>query len=153
MAIRRIFIAAMLAACCQTLQALAESPAGDSAQPGSAAAAVAPHRKTKAHHPPRHRVIHGRASYYSRRLAGKKMANGERLDLNSNTAASKTLPLGSSARITNLKNGQSTVVTIRDRGPYPPGRVMDVTPKVAADLDMKRDGTSRVKIEPLPAHP
>ena len=95
------------------------------------------------------RVIHGKASYYSPRLAGRPMSNGKPLDLNSDSAASKTLPLGSTAKVTNLKNGQSTTVRIEDRGPVPAGRVIDVTPKVADRLGMRKDGVEQVKVEPL----
>jgi rare lipoprotein A len=91
----------------------------------------------------------GKASYYARQFHGKKMADGTRMNPNSNTAASKTLPLGTTAKVTNLESGKSEVVKVRDRGPYVNGRIMDVTPKVAEKLDMKKDGVAPVEVKPI----
>jgi hypothetical protein len=68
------------------------------------------------------------------------MANGRRMNPNSDIAASKTLPLGSVAKVTNLDNGKSTTVTIQDRGPFVDGRMLDLAPKAAQRLDMKTKG-------------
>ena len=67
----------------------------------------------------------------------------------SNAAASRTLPLGTKARVTNLQNGRSAEVEIKDRGPYVPGRSVDVTPKVAEELDMKKEGVAPVVVAPI----
>jgi rare lipoprotein A len=91
----------------------------------------------------------GRASYYAGKFNGRKMADGTRYNPNSNAAASKTLPLGTRARVTNLETGKSDVVEVRDRGPYVPGRIMDVTPKVADKLEMKKDGVAPVEVKPI----
>lgn len=91
----------------------------------------------------------GRASYYARHFAGRKMANGEPMNPSDRAAASRTLPLGTTARITNLENGRSTEVEIKDRGPYVAGRSVDVTPRVADELDMKHDGVARVEVAPI----
>ena len=91
----------------------------------------------------------GRASYYAHHFTGRKMANGRRFNPNSNAAASKTLPLGTTAKVTNLENGRSAVVTVEDRGPQVGGRIVDVTPKVADELDMKRTGTMPVIVSPI----
>jgi rare lipoprotein A len=96
---------------------------------------------------------HGKASYYASRFAGRRMANGERFDPNSNSAAHKTLPLGTVARVTNLENGRSAVVRVEDRGPHVRGRVIDVSPRTARRLDMKEDGTARVAVTPLEVPP
>src|ERR671916_1854197 len=77
------------------------------------------------------------------------MANGERFDTQSNSAASRTLPLGTTARVTNTETGRSTTVEVEDRGPYAGNRVLDVSPRVAEELGMKRDGTARVEIAPI----
>jgi rare lipoprotein A len=77
------------------------------------------------------------------------MANGKRLDPHKMIAASRTLPLGTTARVTNLRNGRSAEVRVEDRGPYVRGRVIDVTPQVAEILGMKEDGISPVEIRPL----
>lgn len=91
----------------------------------------------------------GKASYYGGKFKGKKMADGTPMNPNANAAASKTLPLGTTARVTNLESGKSAVVSIRDRGPYVPGRIVDVTPKVAEKLDMKEDGVAPVEVSPI----
>jgi rare lipoprotein A len=91
----------------------------------------------------------GRASYYAQRFAHRKMANGERLDPESNVIASKTLPIGTTVRVTNQANGKSAVVTVADRGPYVKGRVVDLTPKVADELDLKKVGVAPVVVAPI----
>src|SRR5882757_7649610 len=62
----------------------------------------------------------GTASFYAKQFAGKTMADGAPMDLGGDNAASKTLPLGTTAKVTNLETGKSAVVTIQDRGPYVP---------------------------------
>lgn len=91
----------------------------------------------------------GKASYYGKQFHGKKMADGTPMDPNSNAAASKTLPLGTKAEVTNLETGKSEVVEIRDRGPYVDGRIVDVTPKTAEKLEMKKDGVAPVEVKPI----
>jgi rare lipoprotein A len=95
----------------------------------------------------------GKASYYGKEFHGRKMADGTRMDPNSNIAASRTLPLGTKARVTNLENGKSEVVEIRDRGPYIDGRIVDVTPKIAEKLDMKKNGVANVEVMPIELPP
>jgi rare lipoprotein A len=96
-----------------------------------------------------HRTQQGEASYYHRRFTGRQMANGERFDPRSNSAAHRTLPLGTVARVTNLENGKSAVVEVEDRGPYARGRIIDLSPSTADRLDMKEEGTARVSVTPL----
>jgi rare lipoprotein A len=91
----------------------------------------------------------GVASYYGRKFYSKKMADGTHMDPQSSVAASKTLPLGTKARVTNLENGKSAVVEIRDRGPYIKDRIVDVSPKTADKLDLKKDGTAPVEVKPV----
>jgi rare lipoprotein A len=91
----------------------------------------------------------GKASYYGREFYGKKMANGKPMNPRSNVAASKTLPLGTKARVTNLNSGKSAVVSIQDRGPYVKGRIVDLSPKVAEELDIKEKGVAPVTVDPL----
>src|SRR4029453_11949797 len=76
----------------------------------------------------------GKASYYAKFFAGRKMANGEAMRPEPNNAASRTLPLGTTARGTNLENGRSAVVESKDRGPYVEGRIVDVSPGTAHAL-------------------
>ena len=91
----------------------------------------------------------GRASYYAHQFANRKMANGRRMNPNSNVAASKNLPLGSVATVTNLDNGKTATVTIQDRGPYVNGRVVDLAPKVADQLDLQEKGVVPVIVKPI----
>jgi rare lipoprotein A len=92
----------------------------------------------------------GKASIYSKRFAGRKMANGERMDPKQDNAASKTLPLGTRARVTNLATGRSAIVTIEDRGPHVPGRIVDLSPATAEKIGLARkDGVTRVEVTPI----
>ena len=95
------------------------------------------------------KVRKGKASYYGRQFYRKKMANGKHLNPDKHVAASKTLPLGTVAKVTNLNNGKSDVVTIEDRGPYVKGRIVDVSPKAAEKIDLKKDGVAPVEVKPL----
>ncbi|MBC7574363.1 MAG: septal ring lytic transglycosylase RlpA family protein [Herminiimonas sp.] len=91
----------------------------------------------------------GKASYYAARLHGRKTADGSRMNLNSNMAASRTLPFGTWVRVTNLRNGRSATVQIRDRGPYVRDRIIDVMPRVADQLGFRRAGVAPVVVRPL----
>ena len=91
----------------------------------------------------------GRVSYYSRYFNNRTMANGKRFNPNSHVAASKTLPLGTTATVTNLRNGKSATVQVEDRGPFIDGRVVDVTPKVANELDIRKQGVAPVMVAPI----
>ncbi|MBS0418146.1 MAG: septal ring lytic transglycosylase RlpA family protein [Proteobacteria bacterium] len=104
------------------------------------------------HHPPdftaKKRM--GKASFYASKFAGRKMANGIRMDPHGNNAASKTLPLGTTARVTNLETGKSAVVTIQDRGPYVPGRIVDLSPATAQQIGIsRRKGVALVVVAPI----
>ena len=96
---------------------------------------------------------HGKASYYSKRFTHKKTASGLPLDPNKKTAASKTLPLGTKAEVTNMENGRKTEVIVNDRGPYVKDRVIDVTSKAAEELGIKEEGTARVEVKPVEIPP
>src|ERR1700759_4728525 len=91
----------------------------------------------------------GVASYYGKKFNHKKTASGVPLDPNKKTAASKTLPIGTKAEVTNTENGKKTEVVITDRGPYVKDRVIDVTPKAAEELDMKKEGVTEVEVKPV----
>ena len=91
----------------------------------------------------------GSAAWYGGAHIGLRTASGEPLDDVHATAAHRSLPLHSLARVTNLKNGRSTVVIVNDRGPTSPGLLIDLSPRAADDLDMRRDGVVPVSIEPV----
>ena len=100
------------------------------------------------------RIEQGKASYYAPyapRLAGRRMADGGRFDPRSDAAAHRTLPLGSKARVRNLENGRSATVTVRDRGPHAPGRILDVSPGTAERLGMREQGVAAVEVTPVEA--
>jgi rare lipoprotein A len=92
----------------------------------------------------------GKASFYASRYAGKTMADGTPMQLSSDNAASTTLPLGTTARVTNLQTGRSAMVTIRDRGPYVKGRIVDLSPSTARKIGISRkQGLAKVEVAPL----
>jgi rare lipoprotein A len=92
----------------------------------------------------------GKASFYANRYAGRPMADGSPMRLYSNNAASLTLPLGTTARVTNLHTGMSAVVTIEDRGPYVRGRIIDLSPATARKIGLARkQGIAPVEVTPL----
>jgi len=88
----------------------------------------------------------GVASWYGRNHQGKTTAEGERFDMNKLTAAHRTLPLGTTVRVTNLDNNKAVKARINDRGPYIAGRVIDLSARAAKELEID-DGTARVRVE------
>lgn len=86
----------------------------------------------------------GEASYYN--LSGPTASGGRVEDF---TAAHRTLPLGSLARVTNLKNGRTLIVKINDRGPYAEDRIIDVSKTAAKALDFIADGVTKVLVEEI----
>jgi rare lipoprotein A len=92
----------------------------------------------------------GKASFYAKGFAGKTMADGAKMDPQGDNAASKTLPLGTTAKVTNIETGKSAVVTIEDRGPYVPGRIVDLSPATARQIGIsKRQGVAKVVVAPI----
>ncbi len=91
----------------------------------------------------------GKASYYGRRFSGRKMADGRRYSPHGIAAASKTLPIGTVAKVTNLETNDSAIVQVEDRGPHVPGRIIDVSTRIASELRMKRDGVIEVAVQPI----
>lgn len=88
----------------------------------------------------------GIASWYGPRFHGRDTASGERFDQNKLTAAHRTLPLGTKAMVTNLRNGKKVKVEINDRGPYARGRILDPSKAAAERLDIE-SGTTPVRLE------
>jgi rare lipoprotein A len=92
----------------------------------------------------------GKASFYAMRFTGRPMADGRPMNPHGDNAASRTLPLGTIAKVTNLKTRQSAVVTIQDRGPYVKGRIVDLSPSTARKIGItRRIGVAEVEIEPI----
>ena len=129
---------------------------GFSANAQAAEERVGPHPASSSHTKTKHDWLRhqrvGQASVYAQKFAGKKMADGTKMNPRSDNAASKTLPLGTTAKVTNLQTGQSAKVTIRDRGPYVKGRILDVSPSTARTIGItKNKGVARVHVIPIAA--
>jgi rare lipoprotein A (peptidoglycan hydrolase) len=88
-------------------------------------------------------------SWYGEDFDGKQTANGETYDMNADTAAHPTLPLGSIVRVVNTRNHRSQIVRINDRGPYVEGRELDVSYEVARKLGFDQHGLAKVRLELL----
>lgn len=93
----------------------------------------------------------GLASWYGDLYNHRRGANGEVFDMTANTAAHRTLPLNSVARVTNVKSGQSVLVRITDRGPFVGNRILDLSKSAAQAIDLWRAGIGTVKLEVLQA--
>lgn len=89
------------------------------------------------------------SSWYGDDFDGQLTANGEIYDMYGQTAAHPTLPLGSVVRVVNLRTRKSAIVRINDRGPYIPGRDLDVSYQVARELGFVNRGTARVRVDLL----
>lgn len=94
-------------------------------------------------------VEQGIASWYGPKFHGRRTSSGEPYDMYAMTAAHKTLPLPTYARVTNLKNGRSIVVRVNDRGPFVSNRIIDLSYVAAHKLDMVGTGTGLVEVEAL----
>jgi rare lipoprotein A len=99
--------------------------------------------------PPAFTLEEGLASWYGGKFQGRLTSSGEVFDTNLLTAAHKSLPFGTVVKVTNLANGQSTVVKVNDRGPFVEGRIIDLSRAAAEQIDMVGTGTARVTIEVL----
>lgn len=89
----------------------------------------------------------GLASWYGPPYHNRRGSNGEVYNMHAMTAAHRTYPLGSIVRVTNLKTGSTALVRITDRGPFIPGRVVDLSLAAAQKVDVVRPGVAKVKVE------
>lgn len=138
----------MLGTCAAALplQAFADEPS----EPQAAASSQQSQRPAKAHPDLSGHQRVGKASIYAKRFAGKKMADGNKMDPHGDNAASKTLPLGTKAKVTNLETGQSANITIQDRGPHVKGRIVDLSPATAKQIGIHhRKGVAMVQVDPI----
>jgi rare lipoprotein A len=88
----------------------------------------------------------GSASYYAAKFDGRRTASGERFSNAAMTAAHRTLPFGTLVRVTNVANGKSVIVRINDRGPFTPGRMIDVSRAAADELGLAARGHGMVEL-------
>jgi len=92
----------------------------------------------------------GKASFYAHSFAHRVMADGRRMNPKGDNAASRTLPLGTTAKVINIRTGQSAIVAIEDRGPYVTGRIVDLSPATARRIGITRHiGVAEVKVAPI----
>lgn len=94
-------------------------------------------------------VERGLASWYGRPFHGRKTSSGEIYDMHAMTAAHKTLPLPTYARVTNLENGRRVIVRINDRGPFHGGRIIDLSYTAAVKLGVTKKGTAMVEVRAI----
>lgn len=95
----------------------------------------------------------GKASYYSNKLHGRKMANGQPYNRHRLSAAHRTLPFGTKVKVTNLQTNKSVKLKITDRGPFVKGRVIDLSEAAAKRLDYLDAGIAPVKVKVVKAAP
>ncbi|WP_044469940.1 septal ring lytic transglycosylase RlpA family protein, partial [Mannheimia massilioguelmaensis] len=91
----------------------------------------------------------GKASYYHNNFHGRRTASGEPYNKEKFTAAHKTLPLGSYALVTNLRNNKKVIVRINDRGPFSNTRILDLSRAAASEIGLISSGVGRVRVEAL----
>lgn len=91
----------------------------------------------------------GVASWYGKKFHGQRTSSGEVYNMYGMTAAHKTLPIPSYARVTNLRNGRSIIVRVNDRGPFLHDRIMDVSYAAAYKLDIIGSGSGEVEVESI----
>jgi len=146
-----VLFALLLAACAGPGRVQVPSP------PGPAAGRVPPTQKPyviygKTYYPlpsAEGYAEEGTASWYGKPFHGRKCASGETYDMNSLTAAHRTLPMNTLLQVQNLDNGRETVVRINDRGPFVKGRIIDLSHETAQALGMVRSGLARVRLVAL----
>jgi rare lipoprotein A len=95
----------------------------------------------------------GYASWYGHPYHGRRTSNGETYDMNTMTAAHRTLPFDTVVKVSNLSNGKEATVRINDRGPFVKDRIIDLSYLAARQIDMVGPGTARVKLEILKVAP
>lgn len=91
----------------------------------------------------------GGASWYGMKFHGHKTSNGELYSVYGMTAAHKTLPIPSYAKVTNLVNGKTAIVRVNDRGPFHPGRIIDLSYAAATKLGFVNQGSTQVEVEAI----
>jgi len=93
-----------------------------------------------------------KASYQGSDAAGHRTASGEPYNPNALTAASRTLPIGSTVKVTNPATGRSVKVLINDRGPFVHGRSLDLSKRAAEKIGITHKGVARLKVTPVDSH-
>ena len=145
MRVRAVVLSAWLASC--------STPEGDPPPVAAGDARVPTVMEAPATAGPQGRDVRstqtGLASWYGEPFHGRPTASGEIFDQTAMTAAHRTLPLRSLARVTRLDTGESVLVRINDRGPFIEGRIIDLSRAAAAELGFIDDGLAQVRVEAL----
>lgn len=95
------------------------------------------------------KTLYGLASYYHNKFHGRKTASGQIFNQHKLTAACNVLPIGTTVRVTNLRNGKSVIVIVNDRLNVKTRRLIDLTYQAASKLGFIKKGLTRVKLEVL----
>lgn len=135
---------AALQGCAVPLIKAPDAPSQEAAQDEAAPATEAEEREP---------FQRGIASWYGLPFHGRKTANGERYDMNALTAAHPSLPFGTRVKVRSLVNGREVIVRINDRGPFAPGRIIDLSHAAAKAIGLVGFGVKRVSltlVEPDP---
>ena len=88
----------------------------------------------------------GKASYYGNKFHGRRTSDGSRYHKDSLTCAHRTLPFGTLLKVRNQKNGREVVVKVTDRGPFGPGRIVDLSMAAAREIGMVQQGVVPVEV-------
>ncbi len=148
-----VLLLAVLAGCGRKQTARVQVPPPPEVQPTPEAQPAPDTQPTKPLEPtvPKHAkpiyVETGLASWYGPPYHNRRGSNGEIYDMHALTAAHRTLPLNSVARVTNVETGHSAVVRITDRGPFIEGRMLDLSLEAAKQVDVWRPGVAEVRLE------
>jgi rare lipoprotein A len=133
----------------ETSSSTADAAKRSTEVPEVTAAPSAPSRRNKQAPAPAGYTEEGNASWYGVPFNGRRASNGEIYDMYKLTAAHRTLPFETMVRVTNLNNGQSTVVRITDRGPFVDNRIIDLSLAAAREIDSVGPGVVHVRVEVL----
>jgi len=93
--------------------------------------------------------MRGVSSWYGSKFHGRITSNGERYNMYARTAAHKTWPMNTMVKVTNIRNGKSTIVRINDRGPFVRGRIIDCSYRAGKEIGLDRMGVAKVQIKVL----
>lgn len=137
-----------LAAMVVSASALAQAPAPATAASKAATSPAAGQAMTMQATPGEET---GLAAVYSDKLAGHRTASGKRYNPHQLTAAHRTLPFGTRVLVTNVKNGKSVELRITDRGPKQANRILDISPRAAHALGIRKTAMAEVKLSPVSA--
>lgn len=128
---------------------VSSAPDGPPVTVAGTAATPTVHRQPPGGTTPQTVVLSGFASWYGPHHQGRRTASGARFDMRERTAAHLTLPMGTRLHVSDPASGRSVLVTVNDRGPHVPGRIIDLSWRAAHDLGITDAGVAMVRLEVL----